>query len=347
MSIFVLNFRPLDFVPDLYFFPFLLSRIVGAIFIIIHNGLRITEHVMARSHEKHGGGFNMTRYEELNPTDIANRWEVRRSNRAMHVFDEFAGIIGWACVVPVIVIGARILTRGNPTSYVQFAVPMFSFAVLIRLLEWTLLPSNVIAFNLAPNFSVDSIEDRREFDQVSAMYVQLATDVEDPIKRLEKIQLNTMVGKLYQDAIDAKSLMGYAELIPFGLAGVAARFYSRAAIAKHHSPLFNVVITNVPGPQIPIYLAGHKLIVNMGTAPIFDGMGLIMPICSYNGTLSISPTSSANLMPDFKNMSANSLSIFFKCVSTAILNFFWDFIISSHNSIVCFLSNENTGSRKM
>jgi WS/DGAT/MGAT family acyltransferase len=135
-------------------------------------------------------------------------------------------------------------------------------------------------------------------NQVSAMYIQLATDIEDPVKRLEKIHINTLVGKLYQDAIDAKSLMGYAELIPFGLAGVAARFYSRAAIAKHHSPMFNVVITNVPGPQIPIYLAGHKLIVNMGTAPIFDGMGLIMPICSYNGTLSISPTSAANLIPD-------------------------------------------------
>jgi WS/DGAT/MGAT family acyltransferase len=135
-------------------------------------------------------------------------------------------------------------------------------------------------------------------DQVSVMYVQLATDVEDPIKRLEKIQINTMVGKLYQDAIDAKSLMGYAELIPFGLAGVATRFYSRAAIAKHHNPLFNVVITNVPGPQIPMYLAGHKLVVNMGTSPVFDGMGLIIPICSYNGTLSISPISSANLMPD-------------------------------------------------
>jgi diacylglycerol O-acyltransferase len=59
-----------------------------------------------------------------------------------------------------------------------------------------------------------------------------------------------------------------------------------------------VIITNVPGPQIPLYLAGHKLIVNMGTAPIFDGMGLIMPICSYNGTISISPTSAVNLMPD-------------------------------------------------
>jgi diacylglycerol O-acyltransferase / wax synthase len=135
-------------------------------------------------------------------------------------------------------------------------------------------------------------------NQVSAMYIQLATDLEDPIKRLEKIHINTLVGKLYQDAIDARSLMGYAELIPFGLAGVAARFYTRAAIAKRHKPFFNVVITNVPGPQIPVYLAGHKLLASMGTAPIFDGMGLIMPICSYNGQLSISPTSSANLMPD-------------------------------------------------
>lgn len=135
-------------------------------------------------------------------------------------------------------------------------------------------------------------------NQVSAMYVQLATDLADPIKRLKKIHLNTVIGKLYQDAIDAKSLMGYAELIPFGLAGVAARFYSSAAIAKRHNPVFNVIITNVPGPQIPLYMAGHKLLVNMGTAPIFDGMGLIMPICSYNGTISISPTSAINLMPD-------------------------------------------------
>ncbi|TDF39761.1 wax ester/triacylglycerol synthase family O-acyltransferase [Alteromonadaceae bacterium M269] len=135
-------------------------------------------------------------------------------------------------------------------------------------------------------------------NQVSAMYIQLATDLEDPIKRLEKIHVNTLIGKLYQDAIDARSLMGFAELIPFGLAGVAARFYSRAAIAKRHNPFFNLVITNVPGPQVPLYLAGHKLLANMGTAPIFDGMGLIMPVCSYNGTISISPTSSSNLMPD-------------------------------------------------
>ncbi|MFT5670721.1 MAG: diacylglycerol O-acyltransferase [Glaciecola sp.] len=138
-------------------------------------------------------------------------------------------------------------------------------------------------------------------NQVSAMYVELATDLQDPIRRLEKIHHNTVIGKLYQDAIDAKSLIAYAELIPFGLAEVAARYYSRAALAKRHNPFFNVVITNVPGPQIPLYLAGHKLVVNMGAAPIFDGMGLIIPICSYNGTISISPTSAVNLMPDLDN----------------------------------------------
>jgi diacylglycerol O-acyltransferase len=169
-------------------------------------------------------------------------------------------------------------------------------------------------------------------NQVSAMYVQLATDLEDPIKRLEKIHHNTVIGKLYQDAIDAKSLMGYAELIPFGLAGVAARFYSSAAIAKRHSPFFNVIITNVPGPQIPLYLAGHKLVVNMGTAPIFDGMGLIMPICSYNGTISISPTSADNLMPDlddftrFIRESANELetAVQRKMKEAAVLNAYLD-----------------------
>jgi diacylglycerol O-acyltransferase len=138
-------------------------------------------------------------------------------------------------------------------------------------------------------------------NQVSGMFVQLATDIEDPVKRLAKIYLSTKVGKLYQNAIDARSLMGYAELIPFGLAGVAARFYSRANIAKRHNPFFNVVITNVPGPQIPLYMAGHKLVATMGTAPILDGMGLIMPITSYNGAISISPTSAVNLMPDLDN----------------------------------------------
>lgn len=135
-------------------------------------------------------------------------------------------------------------------------------------------------------------------NQVSAMYIQLGTDIEDPIQRFKRIVENTTAAKRYQKALDAKSLMGFAELIPFGLAGVASRFYSQAAVAKKHRPFFNLVITNVPGPPVPVYMAGHKLLVNMGTAPIFDGMGLIIPVFSYDDTISFSPTSADNLMPD-------------------------------------------------
>jgi putative sterol carrier protein len=65
-----------------------------------------------------------------------------------------------------------------------------------------------------------------------------------------------------------------------------------------HNPIFNCVITNVPGPQMDLYMAGHKLLATMGMAPLVDGMGLLITVLSYNGVLSISPISSPAVMPD-------------------------------------------------
>lgn len=135
-------------------------------------------------------------------------------------------------------------------------------------------------------------------NQLSAMLIQLATDIEDPIERLEKIYENTIRGKTYQGAMGAKSLAELAGAVPFGIANQAARLYSRFNLAKMHNPVFNVVITNVPGPQMPIYLDGHKMHSIMGMAPIIDGMGLIITVLSYNGNITISPTSDFNSMPD-------------------------------------------------
>lgn len=140
--------------------------------------------------------------------------------------------------------------------------------------------------------------DPSDGNQLSAMLVQLATDIEDPIERLEKIYDNTLKGKTYQGATSANTLSNLAEAVPFGVANQAARLYSRYNVAKMHNPVFNVVITNVPGPQMPIYLHGHKLRHIMGMAPIIDGMGLIITILSYNGEISISPTSDKNSIPD-------------------------------------------------
>ena len=140
-------------------------------------------------------------------------------------------------------------------------------------------------------------------NQVSSMLIQLATNVEDPIERLEVIHENTIRGKTYNDAIGAKTLAKMAEAVPFGVANQAARLYSRYQMAEMHNPVFNVTITNVPGPQFPLYLEGHKLHSIMGMAPITDGMGLIITIFSYNGMVTVSPISDIKSMPDLDNFS--------------------------------------------
>ena len=135
-------------------------------------------------------------------------------------------------------------------------------------------------------------------NQVSAMLIQLPTNLDDPIDQLRQLHKNTQRGKAYQDAIGAKQMTDYAEFIPFALGAQATRLYTRMQVSNLHRPLFNLVITNVPGPQVPLYMNGKLMLANMGMAPIFDGMGLIIPVLSYNGVLSFSPTTAHNIMPD-------------------------------------------------
>jgi diacylglycerol O-acyltransferase len=63
-------------------------------------------------------------------------------------------------------------------------------------------------------------------------------------------------------------------------------------------PQFNCVITNVPGPPMPIYSTGARMISNFGTGPVQDGLGLFHVIGSYCGQFVISATSCRDMMPD-------------------------------------------------
>ncbi len=167
------------------------------------------------------------------------------------------------------------------------------------LLEKDKLPSKPLVA-MVPISVRQKSEENEGGNKVSNMLVQLGTHIEDPIERLENIYENTIKGKTYQGAMGAKSLANMAEVVPYGIANQAAKIYSRYNMAKMHNPVFNCVITNVPGPQIPLYMQGHKLYAVMGMAPIMDGMGLIITIFSYNGEVNISATSDSNSMPDVK-----------------------------------------------
>ena len=84
-----------------------------------------------------------------------------------------------------------------------------------------------------------------------------------------------------QEAIGADTLQEWTEFAAPALLGRAARLYSRMKWADAHRPLFNVTISNVPGPAFPLYSAGAKLLANYPVGPIMDGGGLNMTVMSY------------------------------------------------------------------
>ena len=176
------------------------------------------------------------------------------------------------------------------------------------------LPAQPLVANVPISIRVKD-EEQQMNNQISNMFVKIGTHIKNPIERLEFIYEQTSIGKSKHKAVGAKALSKMADAVPFGLANLAASLYSKYNIKEFHRPPFNVTITNVPGPQNPLYLKGHKVVGIFGLTPVLDGFGLIIAAFSYNGLVSITTTSDAKTMPDtdkfsrYIRESANELEV--------------------------------------
>jgi len=141
-------------------------------------------------------------------------------------------------------------------------------------------------------------EKKRAGNLVSAMLVALATNEADPLARLRIIRDAAHSSKIALQAVGARTLVRSAELFPFALSGLGVRLYSRLQLVERHRPMFNLVITNVPGPPRPLTVGGARMLMHVGAAPLFDGLGLILPVFSYAGSISIGVTADRKIMPD-------------------------------------------------
>ncbi|MES2753288.1 MAG: wax ester/triacylglycerol synthase family O-acyltransferase [Pseudomonadota bacterium] len=133
---------------------------------------------------------------------------------------------------------------------------------------------------------------------VSAMVVPLGTNIADPLERLRQVHDAAVNSKAMTNAVGARTLTDYSQLIPSGLAAIAARLYTRVGAANVHAPIFNTVVTNVPGSRVPLYFCGARMVAMYGTAPVSDSMGLINPVYSYGDTIAISFTADREMLPD-------------------------------------------------
>lgn len=146
--------------------------------------------------------------------------------------------------------------------------------------------------------SVHAAESRPGTNRVSGMFMSLSTDIDDPVGRLEAIRDANVVAKDHTNALDANLLTDWAQFAGPSVFGSAVRMYSRLRLSERHPVVHNLVISNVPGPNFPLYFLGAKIEKMLPMGPIFHGAGLNCTVMSLDGSLHFGFIGCKDLVPD-------------------------------------------------
>jgi diacylglycerol O-acyltransferase / wax synthase len=149
--------------------------------------------------------------------------------------------------------------------------------------------------------SVHDKSDRPGRNQVSGMFSKLNTNIEDPAVRLKAIADANSVAKQHSAAIGATLLQDWSQFAAPAVFGVAMRVYARSSLTSA-LPVHNLVVSNVPGPQVPLYFLGAEVKAMYPLGPIFHGSGLNITVMSLSGTLDVGLISCPELLPDLWDM---------------------------------------------
>ena len=135
-------------------------------------------------------------------------------------------------------------------------------------------------------------------NRVSAMMVGLPVTIEDPVEQLRAIREDTKGAKEMHKALGADTLTGLAEFAPPRLLNQASRLYSRLNLADRHRPVHNLIVSNVPGPPIPLYCAGGRVVATYPMGPILEGAGLNLTVLSNMGNVDFGAIACREMVPD-------------------------------------------------
>jgi diacylglycerol O-acyltransferase len=135
-------------------------------------------------------------------------------------------------------------------------------------------------------------------NRIMLMSAPLFTDEPDPVRRLHRTHEALGDMKQRHRALPADLLADANHFIPPAVFSRAARLTFGLATSRPGRPIWNLVISNVPGPQFPLYCAGARLVANYPVSVITDGMGLNITVMSYCGHLDFGIVADREQMPD-------------------------------------------------
>jgi diacylglycerol O-acyltransferase / wax synthase len=158
--------------------------------------------------------------------------------------------------------------------------------------------------SVVPVSVTPDVAELRGSNKVSAMFVPLPCHVDEPLERLRLIRDATLGAKEEHHALGATTLQNWAEHATPNVFAAAARLYTGMRLADRHRPVANLVVSNVPGPDFPLFLGGSRLLGMFPLGPVMDGMGLNITIMSYRGVLYWGMASDSRAVPRLWDIAA-------------------------------------------
>ncbi len=145
-------------------------------------------------------------------------------------------------------------------------------------------------------------------NQASMSFISLGTNISDPRKRLAHIKAATAQMKSTMGSLKSILPTDFPSLGVPWLMEAAASLVGKAKVADRLPQIANVVISNVPGPPVPLYIAGAKMITNYPTSIVVHGMALNITVQSYDRSMDFGLIADAAAMPDVREL-ADAITI--------------------------------------
>ncbi|HVC69661.1 MAG TPA: wax ester/triacylglycerol synthase family O-acyltransferase [Acidimicrobiales bacterium] len=139
-------------------------------------------------------------------------------------------------------------------------------------------------------------------NRVHAMLVSLATTVSDPVERLRVISSGTRLAKEQARVLSEDLMREWAQLAVPALSSRVARLAGNLRLFDYVPALFNVLISNIPGPDVPLWCAGARLVALYPVGPLADGVGLNVTVLSYTATLYVGLLGCRELVPEVDHL---------------------------------------------
>ena len=134
-------------------------------------------------------------------------------------------------------------------------------------------------------------------NNITAMTTPIFTDEANPARRLEQVYESTRLSKEAKSGLSARLMTDITRHVPAATQVLVSRLVLQTGVAAR---VCNLFVSNVPGPQMPLYMNGAQQVGSYGMAPLGEGMGLFIATPSYNGKMYFNAISTREIMSDIR-----------------------------------------------